>query len=353
MNGDDQLLVKLAVFGVTMSVMCTLLAGVFLTDNGDYSFDEISAYRSDLVGFSGESMLSSTPWVMTDVMTPWVPSMGTDGHTKNGWLYGESIDYPDIGKSADIRLDPGQKSAVPLQYSLDVKEYTKADGYQWWASGLLTPMAVIYNALGIDFHRYVTDKADSWNYTGYRYVFDPVLPFKSTEESGQVSTVDGELSIVWYSYNGQEGLSGGLEIYGGDIRLASYSAADIVSEYSTTSGYASMYDFDFQGTHLTLSIRFNAEAIESGMPLMQAWQQGDWSMAISSVSAGNFFDITGSTSFASTAGGMIETFSKIFTFNFRTGNLLIDTVLWLMVGLPMLMAMLCIALKLVNGFRVF
>ena len=76
-------------------------------------------------------------------------------------------------------------------------------------------------------------------------------------------------------------------------------------------------------------------------------------MAVSSVSAGNFFDITGSTSFASTAGGMIETFSKIFTFNFRTGNGIIDLVLWIMVSLPMMMAMLCIALKLVNGFRVF
>lgn len=149
------------------------------------------------------------------------------------------------------------------------------------------------------------------------------------------------------------GIVRGLEIYGGQTLIASYSAADIVSEYNTASGYASSYDFDFQGTHLNLSVRFDPTVTESGTPLMQAWQQGQWSMAISSVSAGNFFDITGSSSFSATAGGMIETFTKVFTFDLQTGNAVIDLVLWLMVGLPMMMAMLCIALRLVNGFRVF
>lgn len=353
MNGDDQLLVKLAVFGVTLSVFVTLLSGVFLIDNGDYSYDQISGYRQDLIGFSGESMISNSPWVLTSVYTPWVPSMGTDGHIKDGWLYGEAVSYPDIGKSADIRLDPSQKSVVPLQFQTDVRDYSYQDGYKWYASGILAPLAFPLSAMGIDVHKYTIGSASAWNFTGYRYSFDPTLPFRSTEESGQVSTVDGELSLVWYTYNGQEGLSGGLEIYGGRVLLASYSAADIVSEYNTASGYASVYDFDFQGTHLKLSIRFDPTVTEAGTPLMQAWQEGDWSMAVSSVSAGNFFDITGSASFSATAGSMIETFTKIFTFDLQTGNPLIDYVLWLMVGLPMLMAMLCIALKLVNGFRVF
>lgn len=353
MNGDDQLLVKLAVFGVTMSVVSTLFIGLILTDDGDYSYDQISGYRQDLIGFSGESMLSNTPWVLTDVMTPWVPSMGTDGHIKNGWLYGESVDYADIGKSANVRLDPGQKSVVPLQYTTDVTDYSYQSGYKWYARGLLAPLALVWLPLGVDIHKYATGQASTWDFTGFRYVFDPTLPFKSAEESGKISTVDGELSIVWYSYNGQEGLSGGLEIYGGQTLIASYSAADIVSEYNTASGYASSYDFDFQGTHLNLSVRFDPTVTESGTPLMQAWQQGQWSMAISSVSAGNFFDITGSSSFSATAGGMIETFTKVFTFDLQTGNAVIDLVLWLMVGLPMMMAMLCIALRLVNGFRVF
>ena len=192
----------------------------------------------------------------------------------------------------------------------------------------------------------------SWNYTGYRYVFDPTLPFANEGEEG-TSTVDGSLSIVWYNYNNQEGLSGGLIIYGGDILLANYSATDIIADYNTTSGYATVYDFDFGGTVLTLSIRFDQNAIEDGMNLMEAWTLGKWSMAISSPSAGSFFDIDGSSSFTVTAGNMIDTFIKIYTLQVPSfQNQWANVILWILVGLPMTLAMLCITLKLINGFRV-
>lgn len=354
MAGDDQVLIKIAVFGFAMSIFCTLFASVLLVDaGGDYDFDQISGYRTDLVGFSGESMLNNSPWVLQAVYTPWVPEMGTDGHIDRGWLYGQSVDYPDIGKSADIRLDPEQKSAVPIAYTDDVLEYTYRDGYKWWASGIFAPVgAVAYYLFGADLHKYADGTARTWDYTGYRYVFDPTLPFSSSSASGQTSTVDGDLSIVWYNYRGQEGISGGLDVYGGQILLASYSAADIVTGYNAASGYATSYDFDFEGTHINLSVRFDQSAIEQGTPLMQAWTEGQWSMAISSISAGNFFDIDGSSSFTATAGNMIDTFIKIYTWRFEVSNPLVNLVLWMIVGLPMTMAMLLIALKLINSFRV-
>lgn len=352
MAGDDQILIKIAVFGMAMSVFCTAFAGILLVDGqGDYDYDQISGYRADLVSFSGESMLNSSPWVLTGVYTPWIPEMGTSGHVSDGWLYGTSVSYADIGKSADIRLDAAQKSAVPLGYTDAVATYVYQSGMAWWNSGILAPLRLA-SLLGVDPYSYAEATARSWDYTGYRYVFDPTLPFSSSEASGTTSTVDGELSIVWYAYNGQGGLSGGLDIYGGRVLLASYSAADIVTGYGSTSGYATTYDFDFEGTHIQLSVKLDQDYIEGGVPLMQAWNEGRWSMAVSSVSAGNFFDITESTSFANTAGNMIDTFVRIYTFNFEVDNPLINTVLWLVVGLPMTMAMLLIALKLINGFRV-
>ena len=89
------------------------------------------------------------------------------------------------------------------------------------------------------------------------------------------------------------------------------------------------------------------------MPLMQAWSLGYWTMAISSASAGNFFDIDSSTSFTVTAGNMIETFIQIYTFDLPSvDNTWMDLILWILVGLPMTLAMLCITLRLINGFRV-
>lgn len=357
-DSGDTMLVKIAVFGIAMSVMCTAMIGLlFVNGTGDYDFESVEAYRDDLASFSGQSMLSHTPWVLTEVYTPWDPAMGTEGHvTEDGWLYGDAVDYAYIGKSADIRFDSGQKSAVPITFSEDVAKYTVDRGLEWWVGGALASFITIPvgEFLGLNPYKTESINANNWNYTGYRYVFDPTLPFQYNEDgSPKTSVADGKLSMVWYSYGGQEGLSGGLDVYGGNILLASYSATDIIAAYNPSSGLATTYNFDFGGAMLTLSVRFDQEAIDGGTALMQAWTDGRWSMAVSSVSAGNFFDLENSTSFTVSAGGMINTFVQIYTMSLPSvNNPWMDMILWMLVGLPMTVALLCVTMRLVNGFRV-
>ena len=351
-EGNDQLLMRVAILGITFSIICTMGLTLMLDYGGDYDYDTIRGYRQDLIEFSGESMINQTPWVLTHVYTPWLPSDGIEGHLDDdGWLYGEEIaDYPYLNQSANIKLDVNQKSTVPITVSEESPEYSFVDGLEWWADN---PIDFITRPIGEFFRQdpytYATGNAGIWNYTGERFVFDPTLPF-----SQGTSSKDGSLSIVWYAYNGQEGLSGGLQIYGGgDVLLASYSASDIVADYMATNAYATTYDFNFEGVPLTLSIRFDAEVIENGTPLMSAFSQGLWSMAISSVSAGNFLDVENSNSFAATAGGMVDTFVKIYTWDLpQISNPWAMTVIWLMVGLPMTIAMLCVTLRVMSSIPI-
>lgn len=359
---SDSTLMKVAIFGIAMSIVCTAMISVMMLDNrGDYDYDQISSYRDELSDFTGESMLNTTPWVLQHVYTPWVPSMGTEGHIDDDrWLYGEEIaDYEYIGRSADIQLDPAQKSGVPITVSDDQEPYRYATGVKWWASDAGKWYSGVTGYLGSDIlglepKTYAEGTATIWNYTGYRYVFDPTLPFEYDEAGEPVTSVrDGALSLVWYNYAGTEGLSGGLDVYGGRVLLASYTAADIISAYNTASGYATTYDFDFEGTKLQLSVRFAQDVLEAGTSLMQAWTQGDWSLAISSISAGNFYDLENSTSFTTTAGSMIKTFIQIFTFSLpEVDNPWINWVLWMLCGLPMCMAMLFVTLRLIGAVKI-
>lgn len=355
-NGNDQLLVKIAVFGFAATLVSTAMISILLVgNNGDYNFDEISDYRNDLVSFSGESMINENPWILTHVYTPWNDTLEASTHIdQDGWLYGDEIlDYPYLNKSAAIKLETNQKSTVPITYTEDVTSFEAADGVKWWGKFFVTEW--IGSKLGFDPNKYSTVTADNWNFSGYRYVFDPTLPFKVDDQGNKVvSSADGSLSLVWYSYNGQEGLSGGLDVYGGRVLLASYSATDIIADYNSSSGYATTYDFDFSDVMLTLSIRFDQSAIESGMNLIQAWSQGYWSMAVSSISAGNFFDLENSATFTTSAGSMIKTFTQIFTFSVPSiSNPWMDVVLWMLVGLPMTIAMLCVGLRLVEAAKPF
>lgn len=374
-GGDDATLVKIAVFGLAMSFICTAMVTVLLSTetNGDYSFDEVTAYREQLSEFTGESMLNQTPWVLQHVYTPWTPDLGTEGHvTDDGWLFGDEIEYDYIGKSAGIKLDPEQKSSIVLgvdqrTYDYLVTQYEKGKDLPGWdyIAWLLdtiypfpaTTMSTVTQygwlnlaeVLGYTETASEYGEANLFNYTGYRYVFDPTKPFATDE----TTVVDGALSIVWYSYNGQEGLSGALDVYGGDVLLASYNAADIISGYQSSSGYATHYDFNFNGTMLSLYINFDQTAIDNGMSLMDAWTNGYWSMAVSSTSVGNFLDINNSAAYTSTGGSMIQTFIQIYTLSLPSvNNEWMDIILWLLVGLPMTLALALITLRIMGSVKI-
>ena len=353
--GDDATLMKIAVFGLAMSIICTMGIQIMFVETGDYSYDDIQAYKNELISFSGESMVNNNPWVLTHVYTPWNASYPASNYS-DGWLYGTDVqDYPGKGNAANLKMDPEQKSSVPITFTREAASFEQQSGSQWWAN--IPIIGWLGTTLGFDPYTYSTVVANNWNYTGYRYVLDPTLPF--AENPDTPSAKDGSLSLVWYTYNGQEGLSGGLDIYGGrsgassdTIKLASYSATDIIADYNTSSAYATVYDFDFEGTHLNLSIRFDPEVIDNGIPLMQAWTEGSWSFAISSISAGNFLDIDNSTSYATTMGSMLDTFIKIYTFNLPNfNNQWASMILWLMVGLPMTIALLCVTMRVISAVK--
>lgn len=359
-GSDDATLIKVAVWGIAMSVFCTAGLTLLYSDSGnsDYSFDEINSYREDLSSFTGRSMLSETPWVLQHVYTPWSVEDGISAEhiDDDNWLYGEELDetqyFVNPNSGAIFRMDKDQMSSSPITVGSDTYSYTVSyRDVSWWDDKSQMISNLLYT-LGYN-HGERKIVTNTWNYTGARFVCDPTLPFLDESNNTKVSVRDGSLSLVWYSYNSQQGISGGLDIYGGDVLLANYSATDIINAYDSSSGYASTYTFDFDGTKLKLNVRFDQEAIEGGMSLMQAWTEGKWSMAITSISAGLFLDVENSNSYSITMGSMIETFTNIFTFSMpAVSDPLLQVVLWLMVGLPMTIALAIVVMRVANAIKI-
>ena len=173
--------------------------------------------------------------------------------------------------------------------------------------------------------------------------------------------MDGRLSVVWYDLgNSDSGLSGALEIYttadDEQVLLGRISSSEILGAMQTTTGYSSIFDFKFEGTTLNLVIRFLPTVYNSYSSLQAAWDAGAWSMAISSPSAGNFFDVENSNAFNVTAGNAFDTFIDIFTFKTPefTNDPWVSVIMWLMCGLPMTLGMLCVTMRLIGGvFKIF
>lgn len=377
-DSSDKTLIKIAIFCIAVSVMSTCLVSMYVEGSGDYDYDTISAYRSQLVEFSGGQLVNDTPWVLNGVYTPFTPGtisdadipnhIERDGDRTTGWLFGQKItNYPYLGQAVDIKLDPNQKSNQLLTVG-NPYEYSYRNGASWWNGNndlgvtILNPNLVRYwsDLTGIgeisdDYGYEVTSGyANNWNYTGYRYTFDPVRPLSS-----EGSVRDGRLSLVWYQLSDDTGLSGALEIYADkdhqQIKLGRISANEIINAFRSAEGYVQVFDFNFEGTHLNLTIRFDPTVYNNYSSLQAAWDAGSWYMAISSASAGNFFDIENSNAFNVTAGSALDTFIQIYTFDYpHFSNGWVEFVMWLLVGLPMTLAMLFITMRLVGGvFKIF
>ena len=106
-------------------------------------------------------------------------------------------------------------------------------------------------------------------------------------------------------------------------------------DYNKNSALATTYKFNFEGTVLNLNIRFDPEVLAGSIPLDEAWNEGYWSIAITSESAGNFLDIKNSNSFTNSLGSMIDTFRNIYFFDVpNVDSPLWSMLLWLFCVLP-------------------
>lgn len=376
-SGDASALTKIAVFCVTFAMISTIMCAIYAAGSSDYDYDVIKYQQSQLYEYTGGTLVNDNPWMLTAVCTPFDPARDgsdMDNHVDpDGWVYGQEItSYPYLNESTRIKLDVNQKSNQKLSYGEYSWSYLTGEETWHEVGGIITK-----NLFRVDFddvlkgmrnlgadvpsgYIYNSGTANNWNYTGYRYVFDPMLPF-----STGASSKDGSLSIVWYDTGDDTGLSGGLQIYKNGrtsshedkIILAEYSAADIISAYQSSAGHATVYNFDFDGIMLHLSIQFGPTVLTDYASLKAAWDSGNWDMAVSAPSAGNFFDVDNSTAFVDSAGTMLDTFIQIYTFEypkFQDEGAWANVVLWLLVGLPMTMGMLLVTVRLVGGvFRIF
>lgn len=342
-GGNDNLQVGIAVFCIVVSIMTAMMVPIFAPnyDTG-YSYEEVYDERLALESFTGESMTSQTPWKLSGVYTPYVPGESY-GISEEGWLYGSSIsDYEDIGKTTSIHLDPEQKSSMLFGQGtgtgvVEENKWYYSDGF--WGDLAWKISSGFWGIFGVDASRTESVQAElpTWQYTGYRYEFDPMMTIQSNSDgSDKVAENDAKLSIIWYDVAGSQGISGGLVLYSDKSQgiIANYSATDIIMNYDVNSTFASAYTFDFEGTEVNMYVQFDPSVINTGMELSDAWDQGLWTVAFSATSADNLFNIGESNTLSNSIGNILSTYADIFTFSIPNMPLQWSMVLWVLCILP-------------------
>lgn len=353
-GGDDRLQVGMAVFAIVISLMVTMMLPIvapsYDSDTG-YTYADLYAEKASLETFTGESMTNMAPWKLTAVYTAW--NLGDSPNNVDpdtGWAYGESVSYNQIGKTKQIKLDPNQKSDRPLSYAIYQNVPVTETHNTWWmygANGYLNVFGHVAEWLGQDTTYTTTSYEDinNWQFTGYRYEFDPMLKIDYTDPDDPYSITsqsDAKLSIVWYKGSIGQGISGGLVLYRNTTNgiVSNITMDDILVNYNTSSNYATKYAFDYDGVQLYLNFRFDMDVISSSEDLTDAFNDGRWSIAITALSMDNWVDISNSNSLSTSAANILNTYVEIYTLSFPNIDFMWSMVLWVICILPVQLVVL-------------
>ena len=294
----------------TLPLAITLFTDVAVQDETD---ELLQDYRA----FTGQGRTNEAVWCLTGIYTPYQGT--TYGYTDDGWLYGSMIDSYSPSQIPD---------ADPTKYTVAME-----DGFYKYAAVSNSSyggheVGDLYTAVCMDVSQrssvFFTEAGKHeqgefffFDYTGYRYAFQPMASYEAQNNDGKVIPIVAEstsLSLIWYQFYTASGISGQLTLVGNDSGVSFIGSSQIIRAFDTTTSTAS-FTMKFNGLDMNIYIRLIPFYLEE-YSIAEAFDNGFWEVMVTSPSTdsraydnpGNSFNIY----------NIIQTIIDLFTFNLES-----------------------------------
>lgn len=290
---DTGFVVKIIVFALLLMFLVPLFFSLFIpqVDNGEDTkyAEQIQQLEDEYYLSTGRTVTATTEtWALTGIYEPFYGS--SYGITDDGWIFGaRATKYSPAQYTIDQSVS-GIKNRYEVEYRDGLYYYTKVDSTidKSHNIGDLYTAVAMDNAHVSDVFftpggKTTTDKGFYYDYTGYRYAFQPLRPYH-TYVGGIVTEVEPNstsLSLIWYQYSSMNGIAGQLTISGSDTGLSYLSSTDILREFNQST-YSSTFDLTFNNVAMHLTIRLDPIRIAEGKSVEECYNQGWWSVIVSS-----------------------------------------------------------------------
>lgn len=357
------------------------------------SGDELIDGYERMTGQAGSTKISV--WPLQGIYTPFTGEFYdedegktiTYGYTEDGWLYGQSVQsyapsqYAGSSQAYSVYKAPDGM----FRYWIDSADYSEeygtghrgtytyataddvADGKAQAVGDLIQrdSLGDLYNEVTFDvaqksdiFFVDSTKKEDAsghfkYDYTGYRYAFVPISNYTAMDQDGQskpIIATTTSLSLIWYVYAGQSGISGQLIISGSDGGTAYINAAQVLSAFRSTTSTAT-FPMVFNGIQMDIIIKIDPVHINAGESVEYCYNNGYWSVMVTSLSTESSAYL--GTSYSKDPMQILETVWNLLTFNMGDYNLSpwIQTICSLIFYIPFYITIIVIALD--KGVKVW
>lgn len=319
-GADNNFVYAKVIFALALLFLLPTALTIYTGIDGNVD-DTVNEMTEGYRDFTGAVPTEEAVWGLTGIYTPY---SGGDhyGHTEDGWLY-QDIVGPEgstgytpsqYAGSEDMRYSVAKDAGGLYHYLGDTKNGNFKTG------DLYTSVTMDYKQKSnIFFTESGKTEQDNgffyYNYTGYRYAFQPLADYQARNADNQavdVTATTTSLSLIWYDYYGSEGISGQLVLTGSDTGVAYLTAAEIVRSFDSITS-TSKFTMTFNGIDMNIYIKLNPYYISQGLDVKQCFNQGYWSIMVSSMSTAT--DAYVGTDFTFNPADIFNTMIDLFTFN--------------------------------------
>ena len=273
--------------------------------------------------FTGSYPTNEEVWALTGIYTP----VGIDAngaasvnyaYTPDHWIYG----------ARKVSYTPSQftgSSAYTVGYDDGFYFYSgnTLDGHK--AGDLYTSVAMDVNQKSDIFFtpsgKRVSGENWYYEYDGLRYSFQPLSDYMYKDSNGDLKKTTASntsLSLIWYDYYGDSGISGQLVLSGSDSGVAYLTASEIVSAFNSANNMAK-FKMEFNGNEMNVYIKIKNEYTSAGYSVAECFDLGYWEIMVTSISTNIQTYI--STDYSMNIYDIWDTLVDLLTFNMDDYNL--------------------------------
>lgn len=324
-GGGESWTFKSIVFAMAIMLLLPTMIAIYCPGQAiDVDKDELFNGYYEMTGQQADTKISV--WALTGIYTPYAG--GAYGYTNDGWLYGTEVKSytPSQYKSTPEEYTVYKADDGVFRYYSQSKDYNATTGTGHNTGDLYSCVSFdVLQKSGIFFSeglRTETDNGFYYEYEGYRLAFQPIASYTVIDEDGDkipVIATTTSLSLIWYSYYTQSGVSGQLVLSGSSGGVSYLNGAQIVSAFNSTTSTASFSMVFNGGVKMDIHIRIDPYYLANGYTVQECYDLGYWSIMVTSKSAdANAY--TG-TDYALSVTNIWDAIVSLFTFNYDNYNI--------------------------------